>query len=76
MHGRLRLDLVDDDAVFVLVLDFRGDFAVDDFLEKRFHGFDENSGGSLSHYKKSRLSCAFGERRAAVRSRTYSSAAA
>ncbi len=34
MNRRLRLDVVEDDAVFILVLDFRGDFAVDDFLEK------------------------------------------
>ena len=33
MDGRLRLDVVEDDAVFVLVLDLRGDFAVDDFLK-------------------------------------------
>jgi hypothetical protein len=31
---RLRLDVVQDDAVFVLVLDFGGDFAGDDALEK------------------------------------------
>ena len=39
MNGRLRLDVVDDDAAVVLVLDLGGDFAVDDFLEERFrHG--------------------------------------
>lgn len=31
---RLRLDVVQNDAVFVLVLDFGGDFAGDDALEK------------------------------------------
>jgi hypothetical protein len=40
MHWRLRLDVVDHDAVFILVLDARGDLAVDDFLEKRFHAGD------------------------------------
>ena len=34
--GRLRLDVVKDDAVFVLVLDLGGDFAIDDSLEDGF----------------------------------------
>lgn len=34
VHGRLGLDVMDDDAAFVLVLDAGGNFAVDDFLEK------------------------------------------
>ena len=34
VNGRLRLDVVEDDAEFILVLDLRGDFAVDDFLEE------------------------------------------
>ena len=39
VHGGLRLDVVEDDAVFVLVLDLGGDFAIDDFLEDRLgHG--------------------------------------
>jgi hypothetical protein len=39
MHGRLWLDVVEDDAVLVLVFDPGGDFTVDDFLEDRFgHG--------------------------------------
>lgn len=33
MDRRLRLDIVEDDTVFVLEFDFRGDFAVDDFLK-------------------------------------------
>ena len=37
VNGRLRLDVVEDDAEFVLVLDLRRDFAVDDFLEKSLH---------------------------------------
>jgi hypothetical protein len=39
VDGSLRLDVVDDDAAVVLVLDLGGDFAVDDFLEEGFrHG--------------------------------------
>jgi len=41
MHWRLRLDVVDDDAAFILVLDARGNFAVDDFLKNSF-GHDES----------------------------------
>lgn len=36
VHGSLRLDVVDDDAAVVLVLNLRGDLAVDDFLEEGF----------------------------------------
>jgi hypothetical protein len=36
MDGRLRLNVVEHDAVFVLVLDSGGNLARDDFLEKRF----------------------------------------
>lgn len=40
MNGSLGLDVVEDDAEVVLVLDLGGDFAVDDALEKGFrHGF-------------------------------------
>ena len=40
VHGRLGLDVVEDDAVLVLVLELRGDFAGDDTFENRFgHGF-------------------------------------
>jgi hypothetical protein len=42
MDGRLGLDVVDDDAAVVLVLDLRGDFAVDDSLEE---GFRHGEGG-------------------------------
>lgn len=34
MNGRLRLNVMDDDAELVLVFDPSGDFAVDDFLEE------------------------------------------
>jgi hypothetical protein len=37
MDRRLRLDVVNDDAAVVLMLDARGDFAVDDALEDRFY---------------------------------------
>lgn len=33
VDGRLGLEVVENDAVFVLVFDFRRDFAVNDFLE-------------------------------------------
>lgn len=33
VDGRLGLEVVENDAVFVLVFDLRGDFAVDDFLK-------------------------------------------
>ena len=36
VDGRLRIDVVEHDAVLVLVLDLGGDFAIDDFLEDRF----------------------------------------
>ena len=46
VHGRLRLNVVQDDAVLVLMLDSRGDVAVDDFLEDRFdHGMEESGVG-------------------------------
>jgi len=35
----LGLDVVNDDAAVVFVFDFRGDFAVDDFVEKGFGHF-------------------------------------
>jgi hypothetical protein len=39
VNGCLRLDVMQDDTVFVLVFDLRGNFAVDDFLKDRFgHG--------------------------------------
>lgn len=39
MDGSLGLDIVEDDAEVVLVLDLGGDFAVDDALEDGFgHG--------------------------------------
>jgi hypothetical protein len=39
VDGSLRLDVMQHDAVLVLVLEFGGDFAVDDFLEDRLgHG--------------------------------------
>lgn len=39
MDGRLWLDVVEDDAVFILVLELGGDFARDDFFEEGFgHG--------------------------------------
>ena len=38
VDGGLRLDVVEDDAVFVLVLEARGDLAGDDFFEDRRHG--------------------------------------
>lgn len=37
MHGRLRLDVVNGDAVLVFVSNLGGDFAGDDFFEER-HG--------------------------------------
>ena len=36
VNGRLRLKVVQDDAKVVLVLDIRGDFAIDDALKDRF----------------------------------------
>ena len=52
---RLRLDVVDDDAVFVLVLDLGGDFAIDDFLEDGFgHGEGVNLELRNSGTEKSR----------------------
>ena len=36
VHGSLRVDVVDDDAAVVLVLDLRGNFPVDDALKKGF----------------------------------------
>jgi hypothetical protein len=33
----LRLDIVQDNAVFVLMLDSSGDFTIDDFLKDGFH---------------------------------------
>jgi len=36
VYGGLRVDVVDDDAAVVLVLDLRGDFPVDDALKKGF----------------------------------------
>lgn len=39
VRRRLRLDVVENDTAVVLVFDFGGDFAIDDFLEDRFgHG--------------------------------------
>jgi hypothetical protein len=39
MHRGLRIDVVDRDAVLVLVRELGGDLTVDDFLENRFgHG--------------------------------------
>jgi hypothetical protein len=46
MHRRLWLDIVEDDTQVVLVLDFRWDFAVDDFLEDGFW-HDEAQAGRL-----------------------------
>ena len=37
MNRGLRLDVVQHDAVLVLVFNAGGDFAVDDFLEEGFH---------------------------------------
>ena len=37
VHGRLRLDVVQDDAVFVLMFELCGNLAVDDFLKNCFH---------------------------------------
>jgi hypothetical protein len=37
VNGRLRLEVMENDAVFVLVLDLRGNFAVDDFLKDGLH---------------------------------------
>ena len=36
VHGSLRLNVMENDAEVVLVLDLRGDFAVDDALEDGF----------------------------------------
>jgi len=48
VDGRLRLDVVDDDAGRVLVLDFCGDFAGDDALKEGFaHGQRKISCSSL-----------------------------
>ena len=42
VNGRLRLDIVEHDAEIVLMLDFGGGLAVDNFLEKRFyHGWEK-----------------------------------
>ena len=41
VNGGLWLDVVEDDAVFVLMLDARRDLAVGDLLEKGFHGSSE-----------------------------------
>jgi len=38
VHGRLRLDVVDDDAALVLVFDLGGNLVIDDALEDGFHG--------------------------------------
>ena len=38
MHGRLWLDVMDDDAVIVLVFDLGGDFPGDDAFEEGWHG--------------------------------------
>ena len=38
MDRRLRLDVMQHEAVFVLVLDFSGDFAGDNFFEEGWHG--------------------------------------
>ena len=37
MHGSLRLDIVDHEALVVFVLDLRRDFAIGDALENGFH---------------------------------------
>jgi hypothetical protein len=36
VHGRLRIDIVDDDAAIVFELDLGGDFTRDDFFEDGF----------------------------------------
>lgn len=38
VHGRLWINVVNDDAELVLMFDLRRNFAVDDFLKKRLHG--------------------------------------
>ena len=53
MNRRLRLDVMNDDAVFVFVFDFRGDFAIDDFLEEGFghrKSFMGNSGSQETEW--------------------------
>ncbi len=40
MHRGLGLDVVDDDAMLILMLEARWDFFVYDFLEDGFHGLD------------------------------------
>lgn len=42
MNRGLGLDVVKHDAMFVLVLDLRGDVSIDDFLENGFHGGSGN----------------------------------
>ncbi len=58
VHRRLRLDVVDDNAVLVLVLNPRGDFPVDDALKNRLghasgigmprHVEDKHLGGRIA----------------------------
>ena len=56
MNGRLRLDVVQHDAVFVLVLDLCGDLAVDDALEDGFrHGESWNHRGT--EVTEDRMTC-------------------
>jgi len=43
VNGCLRLDIMQRDAVLVLVFDSRGDFAVDDFLKESFHGTKDSA---------------------------------
>jgi len=38
VDGRLRIDVADREAEFVLMFEVRGDFPLGDFLEKRFFG--------------------------------------
>lgn len=46
MDGRLRLDVVENDAVLVFIFDFSGDIAVDDALENGFgHGLFTGGNG-------------------------------
>ena len=44
MSRRLRVDIVDDDAVLVFVLNLRWDFPSDDFFEERRHTWTKGSG--------------------------------